>query len=246
MDTRFVAAVAACAVVLGAGAANAADLPVRMTTKAPVYTKAPPPIELDTWTGFYVGANVGFASARAESDIMATVDTSQTLTGIIGGGQVGYNMQRGPWVFGLEFDVQGSSQDATWSGIVGGGGGGGGTAVSQQVSLPWFMTLRGRVGYAIGPTWMIYVTGGGAWGEVKSVTTAVGPGVFSWDETRGGWVIGAGVEGRINRQWSWKAEYLHVDLGSRNTLLFGMPTVTTALGVTNDIGRVGVNFHFMP
>jgi outer membrane immunogenic protein len=240
MDTRFIAAIAAAAVVLGAGVANAADLPVRMHTKAPVYTKAPPPVEIDTWTGFYVGANVGFASARAASDIMA-IDTSQTVTGIIGGGQVGYNLQRGPWVFGVELDVQGSSQDATWTGIIGGGGG---PTVSQQTSLPWFMTLRGRVGYAIAPMWMIYVTGGGAWGDVKSVVTAPVVGTFTWDETRGGWVIGAGVEGRINHQWSWKAEYLHVDLGSSNTLLFGM--APAGLSVTNDIGRVGVNFHFMP
>ena len=232
MHIRFIAAVAASAAVLGAGAANAADLPVRMTTKAPVL----PPIEVLNWTGFYIGANVGFASARVTSDIM-TIDTSQTLNGIIGGGQVGYNWQAGgPWVFGVELDAQGSSQDSTWNGTVGP------TPVSQQTSLPWLVTLRGRVGYAIGPTWMIYVTGGGAWGEVKSVVTAVGPGVFSWDETRGGWVIGAGVEGRINRQWSWKAEYLHVDLGSSNTLLFGM--APAALKVTNDIGRVGVNFHF--
>jgi outer membrane immunogenic protein len=236
MGTRFIAAVAVSAVALGAGAANAADLPVRMVTKAPVYTKAPP-VEILDWTGFYVGANVGFASARAESNIM-TIDTSQTLTGIIGGGQVGYNLQRGPWVFGVELDVQGSSQDATWSGIIGGGGG---AAVSQATSLPWFMTARGRVGYAIAPMWMIYVTGGGAWGEVKSVVTATGPGTFTWDETRGGWVIGAGVEGRINRQWSWKVEYLHVDLGSSNAVLFGM--APAAIGLTNDIGRVGVNFH---
>lgn len=238
MATRFIAAVASVAIVLGAGAASAADLPARMVTKAPVYTKAPP-VDLYSWTGFYVGANVGFASARAESNIMTT-DTSQTLTGVIGGGQVGYNMQRGPWVFGVELDVQGSSQDSTWNGTVGGGGGGG-AAVSQATSLPWFMTARGRIGYAIAPTWMVYVTGGGAWGEVKSVVTATGPGTFTWDETRGGWVLGAGIEGAINRQWSWKAEYLHIDLGSSNTLLFGM--APASINLTNDIGRVGINFH---
>jgi outer membrane immunogenic protein len=233
MVTRFVAAVAAAAIVLGAGAANAADLPVRMHTKAPIL----PPVEVFNWTGFYVGANVGFASARASSDIMA-IDTSRTLTGVIGGGQVGYNMQRGPWVFGVELDAQGSSQESTWSGIIGGGGG---AAVSQQTSLPWFMTARGRIGYAFAPTWMIYVTGGGAWGEVKSVVTAPGAGTFTWDQTRGGWVLGAGIEGMINRQWSWKVEYLHVDLGSSNTVLFGMAPAT--LGLTNDIGRVGINLH---
>jgi outer membrane immunogenic protein len=237
MDTRFIAAaLAASAVVLGAGAASAADLPARVVTKAPVYTKAPPPVDVFNWTGFYVGANVGFASARVDS-LITTIDTSQTQTGIIGGGQVGYNWQQyGPWVFGVELDVQGSSQDSTWTGTIGG-------AVSQETSLPWFVTLRGRVGYAISPMWMIYVTGGGAWGEVKSAVTAGALGTFTWDETRGGWVIGAGVEGRINRQWSWKAEYLHVDLGSSSTLIFGMPVAPGSIGVTNDIVRVGANFH---
>jgi len=239
MNTRLVAAIALSASVLGAGAANAADLPARMVTKAPIYTKAPP-IPVFNWTGFYVGANIGIGSARASSDIM-TIDTSQTLTGVIGGGQVGYNWQApgSPWVFGVELDGQGTSQDATWNGIVGGGGGG--AAVSQATSLPWFMTARGRVGYAFAPTWMVYVTGGGAWGEVKSTVTAAGPGTTTWDETRGGWVIGAGIEGSINRQWSWKVEYLHIDLGSGNTVLFGM--APASLGLTNDIGRVGVNFH---
>ena len=231
MNTRFVVVFAA--VVLGAGAANAADLPARMVTKAPIYTKAPP-VEVFSWTGFYVGANLGLGSARASSSIM-TIDTSQTLNGVVGGGQVGYNWQSGRWVFGVELDAQGSSQDATFNGTIGGG------AVSQATSLPWFMTARGRVGYAFAPMWMVYVTGGAAWGEVKSVVTAAGPGSTTWDETRGGWVIGAGIEGAINRQWSWKAEYLHVDLGSSNTVLFGV--APASIGLTNDIGRVGVNFH---
>src|ERR1700722_7056577 len=160
MRTRFAAAVAFSAVVLGAGVANAADLPARMITKAPpMYTKAPP-VEIFSWTGFYIGANVGIGSAHSSSDLRTT-GTSQNLTGILGGGQIGYNWQSGPWVFGVELDGQGSSQDGTWNGIVGGGGAG-----SQETSLPWFMTARGRVGYAFAPMWMIYVTGGGAWGEI--------------------------------------------------------------------------------
>jgi outer membrane immunogenic protein len=239
MTTRFIAAIAVSAVMLGAGAASAADLPARMVTKAPVYTKAPP-IEVFSWTGFYIGANLGFGSAHASSDIMGN-DTSQNTTGVVGGGQVGYNWQApgSPWVFGVELDAQGTSQDRTWTGAIGGGGG----LVTQETSLPWFMTLRGHVGYAFAPMWMVYVTGGGAWGEVKSVVTAPVVGSTSWDQTRGGWALGAGIEGWFNRQWSWKAEYLHVDLGSGNTVLFGVAPAN--IGLTNDIGRVGVNFHLL-
>ena len=236
MDTRFVAAVALAAVVLGAGAANAADLPARMHTKAPIYTKAAP-VEVFSWTGFYVGANLGIGSAHASSNIM-TIDTSQTLSGVLGGGQVGYNWQSGNWVFGVALErCRAPARDATWNGTVGGGG-----TVDQPTSLPWFMTARGRVGYAFAPMWMVYVTGGGAWGEVKvrrDGSPRPDPAPPPGTPRAAVRVIGAGVEGAINRHWSWKAEYLHVDLGSGSTVLFGI--APASLGVTNDIGRVGVN-----
>src|SRR5215475_684419 len=89
MKKGTVIGLAAIAAVFSVGAANAADM-------APVY-KAPPPAPIFSWTGFYIGANVGFGSATASVDI-GNVSFSRDMTGILGGGQIGYNWQAGAWV----------------------------------------------------------------------------------------------------------------------------------------------------
>ena len=90
---------------------------------------APPPIW--TWTGFYVGANVGYSWGRSDSTQTLSDATSGTvlnsatsnfdLNGIIGGGQFGYNWQRNNWVFGLEADIQGSGQKGSANAVCPGG-----------------------------------------------------------------------------------------------------------------------------
>ncbi len=117
-----------------AGSAMAADLPI--------YTKAPPPVVLDPWTGFYVGGNVGYSWGRWDStspfaltfptgagigattpagfaNAIATDFTnsaSPNVKGWIGGGQAGYNWLRGQWLFGLEGDLQASGERASLDG----------------------------------------------------------------------------------------------------------------------------------
>jgi outer membrane immunogenic protein len=91
------ATLAAVAAVGFASVASAADLP----TKAPVVVDLAP---IFTWSGFYVGANVGGSWGRMSTDFsLAGVpigSTSQNMNGWLGGLQAGYNWQRGPWVFG--------------------------------------------------------------------------------------------------------------------------------------------------
>jgi outer membrane immunogenic protein len=228
MLTRLTTGLAFAAVALGAGAASAADLPARM------YTKAPPPMAVSDWTGFYLGANVGFGSARYSSSV-GNLDTSQTGSGILGGGQLGYNQQYGRWVLGLEVDGQGTDQSGNLSiGLPGG-------VLTRSDSMPWFFTGRARLGYTITPTWMIYATGGAAVADVKSDFTATGLGSTTLETTRVGWTAGAGVEAMFARNWSAKAEYLHIDVGSTTGTVF---TVPTTVKLTDDIGRVGINYHF--
>jgi outer membrane immunogenic protein len=227
-------AFALTAVVLGAGAASAADLPARM------YTKAPPPMAVSDWTGFYIGANVGYGSARYDSSLGAlALATSQTGSGILGGGQLGYNQQFGRWVLGLEVDGQGTDQSGNFSLFVPGVGGG---TITQSNSMPWFFTGRARLGYTIAPTWLIYATGGAAVADVKSNVFATGFGSATTETTRAGWTAGAGVEVMFARNWSAKAEYLHLDIGSNTSTVFGV--VPTSIKLTDDIGRFGVNYHF--
>jgi outer membrane immunogenic protein len=208
---------------LGAGVAQAADLPRQM------YTKAPPIAPMFDWTGFYIGANVGYGSAHNDFTVVG-VPGSENMNGIIGGGQLGYNWQTGAWVFGLEADFQGSDQHANFA-----GGG-----LTETDSVPWFATFRGRIGYAVAPQWMLYVTGGGAVVDFKAQATAPG-GTATFESAQAGWTIGAGVEGAITRNWSWKAEYLHIDTGTVNTTIVGLPA---SFRITDEIGRFGINYRF--
>jgi outer membrane immunogenic protein len=207
-----------------AGSAFAADLPV----KAPMVAPAP----VFTWNGFYIGANVGGAWARNNMTIPGATG-SEDINGVIGGGQIGYNWQFAPnWVFGIEGDIQGSSQKSTTT-IPG---------ATLTNKLPWFGTLRGRLGYAFADRWLVYATGGGAWVDMKSDFTITGLGTSSFDKTRGGWTAGAGIEVALDRNWSVKGEYLHIDAGSFSTNVFGVVPMT--FKVKEDIGRVGFNYRF--
>jgi len=75
-----------------------------------------------------------------------------------------------------------------------------------------------------------------------------------------GWTAGGGIAGVVpnNPHLTWKIEYLHVDLGSIN-FSFATPTFTPTFNApgsplsgvvavtsrfTNDIVRVGANYHF--
>jgi outer membrane immunogenic protein len=241
------------------GSAVAADMPV----------KASPPVvaPLYSWTGFYIGGNVGYSWGRTgETDTIndggaITYVTSQSvkLDGIIGGGQLGVNWQTGNWVLGLEGDLQASGQkgSALFDPCIAASftNGCDGVTLSKALSekLEWLDTARGRIGYAFGE-WLAYGTGGLAFGKVgyNSTTTAIAGGVgtaaISTSATRTGWVAGGGLEARITGNWTGKIEYIHVDLGTPFS-----PIAVTAVGftqttifhsVTDDIVRVGVNYRF--
>src|ERR1700687_2347232 len=118
--TTFAATVAALA--FASGAAFAADLP---RSPAPYYN--PAPSSLYNWSGFYAGLNLGYGWGKE-------TNTGVNPSGILGGGQVGYNWQSGQFVFGGEADLQGSGANDTFA--------------PWKFSNPWFGTVRGRVGYA--------------------------------------------------------------------------------------------------
>jgi outer membrane immunogenic protein len=235
VDMRKWLASAAIA-ALGVTSAAAADL------SRPVYTKAPPaPVAAFDWTGFYIGANIGYGWANGDATTDG-VSGSETLNGVLGGGQIGYNWQAGNWVFGIEADGQGTDQKASLSASALG------LTVTENDSIPWFVTVRGRIGYAIAPMYMIYATGGGAWMDFKSNIGVTGlvTGAATTETTHGGWAAGAGIEGALSRNWSWKAEYLHVDTGTFNTTI-NLPLGLTAAAnvrLTDDIGRFGINYRF--
>ena len=199
--------------------ALAADMP----TKAARYA-APSAFN---WTGFYAGVNAGYGWA---STSVSGFSGSSNLNGFVGGGQIGYNWQgASPLVLGIEADFQGTGQSRSDTAL--------GITVDQK--LPWFGTVRGRVGYAFDRA-MIYATGGLAYLDYKMTVSGFGVSASS-SATKAGWTAGAGVEWMLWDRWSTKLEYLYIDTGDTSVTLFGVPFTGRA---KDNIVRVGLNYHF--
>ena len=126
-------------IALGMAPAFAADLGAR------TYTKAPAPVAINSWAGFYIGAMGGYAQENT-SDVGA-------LSGGFAGGTVGYNWQSGNLVLGVEADAAWTDIGAT-VGIVG--------LASASDKIRDMGTVRGRIGYAFDQV-LVYGTGGYAW-----------------------------------------------------------------------------------
>jgi outer membrane immunogenic protein len=243
-------ALAVAAVFDFASVASGADMP----TKAPFY-KAPAAASVYNWTGFYVGGNVGYGWGTADNTLSlsqqldgpdsATLGAtdSNRIKGVIGGLQAGYNWQLAPsWLAGVEADIQASGQKGTTvygATIIGPAATGNNAATLTDTNkLNWFGTVRGRLGVT-SDRWLVYATGGLAYGEVKVHGNAQpannfsfvsnAPIVWSDSATKVGWTIGAGVENALSGNWSWKVEYLYMDLGSVTANLSG--GVGTHVGV---------------
>ena len=280
---KFLAAILVAS--FGATSALAADLPVRTYTKAPVYVEP-----VYNWSGFYIGGNAGYGWGRAATDGTQTgtqsvsefiafsgvpragfpvvtplattpVTGRANVNGFIGGGQAGYNWQRGTWLFGLETDIQGSGERGSSDACLVAGCAIGTGLFTANYKLDWFGTARGRVGFLPTDRVLLYATGGLAYGGVSATAPLI---PLSWGSTRAGWTVGAGAEVAIDRHWSVKLEYLYMDLGDVGSSSTTTTNVVTQLGVpvrfntvttttltstfntrfTDNILRVGVNYRF--
>jgi outer membrane immunogenic protein len=236
---RFSAALVAAATVAFTQIASAADLP----RKAPAY--APPPITYD-WTGLYVGGHIGGAWGRTQyTNPLAAPGALNTFNtdpdGFLGGGQIGFNYQNGPWVFGVEGDI-------SWTNMGGSVGGPvtppAGSILNTDVN--WLATATGRIGYA----WdrgLLYVKGGAAWMNADHSFSNVGPPAFTniVSTTRAGWTAGAGVEWAFVGNWSAKLEYNYMDFGAA-TLTFPGLGFPFPLDVDQQVHavKIGMNYRF--
>jgi outer membrane immunogenic protein len=219
------------------GIASAADLPARMPAKAPVVV-APP----FTWTGFYVGGNLGAVWARSEfretdPGPLGFADTS-TYVGVIGGVQAGYNWQISNIVLGAEADFDASS--ATKSVVLLPQGG----VETHDMRLSWLATARGRGGLAF-DRFLPYVTGGVAFAHLRNEFTDTGliSQTIGRNGTATGWTVGGGVEYAFDRRWSAKAEYLYAKFPDVNVTTVSGP-YTFNFRDSLSIARVGVNYRF--
>ena len=165
-------ALLAAAIGLAASQASAADLP----RKAPAYVPpAPPPL---TWTGCYIGANLGGAWGRftLEGPFGGSADRSTNNASFVGGGQIGCDYQfAGGWVIGFRnmFDGTTNSRDVGFNVVTATG-----TATgSAELHMRWFDALTGRIGYSWQPNSLLYFQGGAVWSRIEAdivATTAAG------------------------------------------------------------------------
>jgi outer membrane immunogenic protein len=220
---------AAMIIVGAAGSAWAADISApRPVGKAAV---APPPVTYN-WTGFYIGGNVGYGWARATVDASfggLTGSASEDLSGLIGGGLVGFNWQSGMFVGGIEADYQWSDQKNSQT-ILG---------VTFTDRITSFATVRGRAGVAIDNVY-VYGTGGYAHFEFKSEASAGG---FSVSETtnQGGWTVGAGIDVAVVGNLIARAEYLYLRSFDKNDNIGG---VALTGHVTDNVVRGALMYKF--
>jgi len=214
---------AALSALIGIGAASAADLP-RPYTKAPVVVPA-----IYTWTGCYVGGNLGGGWQRTTatdvdpSNAGAFSDAGTDRgSGVVGGGQIGCDYQfASNWVVGVQGMVDGA--DVHGSHIAPFAYAGDNTELISPAT-DWFGTLTARLGYAVSPQALLYVKGGAAWVHTNysdaDPANPLGPSYSGGaSSTRTGWLIGGGGEYLLTQNWSIFAEYNYIGLGTK-TLAF--------------------------
>jgi outer membrane immunogenic protein len=249
----------------------------------------------DNWSGFYFGGYVGgawgdsnvrtdagtFVPGSSYFTSIANIDSiNQNGTGqlspdsVIGGVQIGANLQKGNWVFGLEADFGAFNLN----------GGRGATnvpypsqpnpppptaatyTVRASMDTDWLFTARARLGYALQPNLFIYATGGLALTNLRVSNSfsddaaSAGVGGGSHTQTMTGWTLGGGAEVALSRAWSIKAEYLYVDFGSTtvrssvacgpaanfdcNTIPITPNAFSTSADLAAHIARLGLNYKF--
>ena len=209
---------AAAFVALGTGSVLAADM-------APHYAKAPMVEPVWTWTGFYLGGNVGAGVGKNDWGDLSTVfgapvvspgvpGGNGTTMGALGGIQAGYNYQAG-WV------VVGVQGDLDWTGITGHiSGKPGNFDGDQKISTSWLSTITGRVGGVVGQNTLVYVKGGGAWTRFKyNINVFDGLTLLGTYPTvsdgRFGWTFGFGTEYHFDQHWSGFVEADYMDFGTK-------------------------------
>ncbi len=225
-----------------------------MPRKAPVKalgTFIPP----TNWTGFYVGGFLGVEYGNTDIRFVGAggIGNNPRVLGGMGGVQAGYNYQfANNFVIGVEGDVgavnlRGSRTCTTGIDFA--------ASLNCQNSANWMATVAGRAGYSWNRT-LVYVKAGGAWSDDRvNVSCIFGPigfcfnqfgaptNGFSTSGHRSGWLVGYGTEFDLGKNWSAKAEYDYIDLGTRTALATDGVTTMRNYGAINQV-KIGVNYRF--
>jgi opacity protein-like surface antigen len=238
----------------GVAGTGAAAIPVKAAAAA-----------IWSWSGFYLGGNVGYGWGRDPFSnlVTPTLFTAPQVnlngvnsSGYVAGFDAGANWQTGSVVGGLEIDL--SSSGIKGSSSVSGVDFFARTplTVMQTDKLDLLGSGRARLGYLVWPNVLLYGTGGLGWTHLDQSVTTITPTLTTIASTpswRFGWVAGAGGEARLwNSNWTARLEYLHYDFGNSgsNTGSFVINGIselvlnTTSRHLTTDVVRTGIGYKF--
>lgn len=238
------------AIVLTGSAAMAAEPPVYLP---------PPPVF--TWTGVYLGGQIGYAWGTDNVSLSANNPTKfvdgtfdSDLQGVIGGAHVGYNLQINQWVLGLEGSVDGTSLSntvtPTFFGNIPAV-----TGITEETSSDIQGSIRGRVGVAFDRV-LLYATGGVAFGDFNTNYANSSKLKFlpagansSFSNTRVGWTVGGGIEYALTNNWLVRGEYRYTDFGHFADAPFGNSftggwAATADHHVTQNQVQLGFSYKF--
>jgi outer membrane immunogenic protein len=211
-----ISALAATAMFGFAGAAGAADLPVKA---------APPPAPVYSWTGCNLNAGIGYGFTDTEhSAVNATTgalfdsghdNAGRGWLGRFGGG-CDYQFMSS-FVIGAFADydwanIHGRYSYASFVGATEFGG-------DQKLSNEWAAGLR--LGFVVMPQLLSYVDGGYTQAHFDAATLVDltgGAATVSYpSQTRSGWFIGGGAEYALGwwKNLFWRTEYRFAQYGNR-------------------------------
>lgn len=252
------------------GTASAVAITGPAFAAEPLPPPPPPPVPIFTWTGVYIGVQIGGVWARDSATLLnpgsgpgvqnvngvlipfaiPAVNFPFTVneSGVIGGAHIGYDVQINQWVLGVEGSVDGTSMSK-----------------SQHISaIPRLFeadlttrsdiqgSIRGRLGIAFDRV-LLYGTGGVAFAGIRDSynTVAFGGGVFDNARSRTGWTAGGGFAYAFTNNWSIGAEYRYSDFGhfsdASNIAFFSLSRVDRHLTENQVEGRLSYKFDmFVP
>jgi outer membrane immunogenic protein len=220
-----------------------ADLPMKAGPMvSPIYD----------WSGFYVGVFGGGGMGNHNYNNGTPTNLANYLinydsTGGIAGGEVGYNVQSGSIVVGVEGDgfwsgVKGSDVNSVVNGAFAVGG-------IDATNLRWGGTFRARGGIAVDRL-LLFFTGGWAYGDLLHTNTDVtaGLGVDQFTVQRSGLTAGGGIAYAVTNNVIGKFEYRYYDFGAFTR--GGLPNLTPngqlpyTINSTYSVVTLGVDFKF--
>lgn len=217
------------------------------------YSYTPPPPAARAcgggFSGFYAGGILGFGGLSSKTDV-GPLGLKDNDKGFTIGGVSGYNWQCDGRLVGIETDISYFNADTS----MGVSCPGCETSIRFGSEINWYGTLRARVGLVGDENFLVFATGGLAYGGVDHSIRSNGFNGINFSQsdsdTSVGWTVGGGVEYLLSDNWAFRADALYIDLGSQDhtyTADGGCEGTCTLRASYDDsfwVARVGLSYLF--